>query len=324
MAAETPKGAPKEAAEPQEDLEATLTDLEQKIDRLKVLYDQYFMGIEKLEPQVPRKDVTRVINNLNKLQIRNTGLRFRYRTLVQRFNVYLTHWNRILREIEAGTYERDVARAQRSMARRGVELTAEAAVELGLKPKNRSAEGDGPATVPNLAEAAAAAAALMTPSLDPAAAGAPPAASTIDAALAAAMGLAAHPGATTPDGLPVIEGTPRDGLPAARPPTPAGVPAARPPTPAGVPAARPAAGSPPGGTALAGGMTMEQVQTLFRRLTHAKKLCGESTDGLKIETLIATINKQAPKIMAEHKCREVEFTVAIKSDKTVLKAVPKK
>jgi hypothetical protein len=306
MAAETPKSAQKEALQQQqqqaEDLETTLSDLEQKIDRLKVLYDQYFMGIEKLEPQVPRKDATRLINNLSKIQIRNTGLRFRYRTLVQRFNVYLTHWNRILREIDAGTYERDVARAQRNMARRGVELTPEAAVELGLKPKSRPAEDGEPATVPNLAAAAAAAVAMMRPSPD--------------AAVAAAMGVAPRPAAGTPDGVPVVTGTPRDGLPAARPPTPAGVPAAgRPPTPAGVPAA---------GPGVVGGMSMDQVQTLFRRLTHAKKLCGESTDGLKLETLIATINKQAPKIMAEHKCREVEFTVAIKGDKTVLKAVPKK
>src|SRR5512138_1567429 len=81
-------------AEP-ESLEDTLDKLEQKVDRLKVLYDQYFMGIEKVEPLVPRKEVNRTILNLAKIQIRNTGLRFRYRTLVQRFNVHITYWNRI-------------------------------------------------------------------------------------------------------------------------------------------------------------------------------------------------------------------------------------
>ncbi|MBI5478773.1 MAG: hypothetical protein HY906_07960, partial [Deltaproteobacteria bacterium] len=58
-----------------ENLEDILEALEQKIDRLKVLYDQYFMGIEKVEPLVVRKDVNRTILNLGKNQIRNTGLR---------------------------------------------------------------------------------------------------------------------------------------------------------------------------------------------------------------------------------------------------------
>lgn len=45
--------------------------------------------------------------------MRNTGARFRFQTLVQRFTSYQTYWNRILRQMEEGTYRRDVARAQR-------------------------------------------------------------------------------------------------------------------------------------------------------------------------------------------------------------------
>ena len=55
------------------------------------------MGIEKLEPTVPRKDVERRIQVLRKEQIRNTALRFRFQMILQRYNTYQTHWLRICR-----------------------------------------------------------------------------------------------------------------------------------------------------------------------------------------------------------------------------------
>ena len=77
-----------------------------RVDRLRSLYEQYFMGIERLEPTVPRKDVDRRIQSLRKEQIRNTALRFRFQMILQRYNTYQTHWMRICREIENGTYKR--------------------------------------------------------------------------------------------------------------------------------------------------------------------------------------------------------------------------
>ena len=64
------------------------------LDRLRSLYEQYFMGIEKIEPAVPRKDVERSIHVLRKEQIRNTALRFRFQMVLQRYNTYQTHWQR--------------------------------------------------------------------------------------------------------------------------------------------------------------------------------------------------------------------------------------
>src|SRR5580658_10805709 len=88
-------------------------DLETAVDRLRSLYEQYFMGFEKMEPQVPRKDVDRKIHVLRKEHFRNTALRFRFQMILQRYNTYQTHWQRILREIESGTYKRHVLRAER-------------------------------------------------------------------------------------------------------------------------------------------------------------------------------------------------------------------
>ena len=100
----------------QVEIERLIGELEIAVDRLRSLYEQYFMGIEKLEPTVPRKDVDRRIHVLRKEQIRNTALRFRFHMLLQRYNTYQTHWQRICRDIENGTYKRHVLRAQQRFA----------------------------------------------------------------------------------------------------------------------------------------------------------------------------------------------------------------
>ena len=99
-------------AEQQSTVEKQIGELEVAVDRLRSLYEQYFMGIEKIEPMVPRKDVDRRIYTVRKEQIRNTALRFRFQMILQRYNTYQTHWQRICREIENGTFKRHLVRAK--------------------------------------------------------------------------------------------------------------------------------------------------------------------------------------------------------------------
>ena len=84
----------------QVDIAEVLKELELKVERLKVLYEQYFMGIEKMEPQVARKEVTRTMLTLQQQYIRNTAMRFKFNTMLQKWQIYVTYWNRVLREIE--------------------------------------------------------------------------------------------------------------------------------------------------------------------------------------------------------------------------------
>jgi hypothetical protein len=93
------------------EIDKALEDIETRVERLRALYEQYFMGIEKLEPQIPRKELERRIQVLRKEQIRNTAQRFKFNTVVQRYNTMQQHWMRIVREIENGTFRRDVIRA---------------------------------------------------------------------------------------------------------------------------------------------------------------------------------------------------------------------
>ena len=88
-----------------------IEDLEPKVERLKALYQQYFMGIEKIPPSVLRKDVERTIWRLRRERLQNTRLRFKFQQIIQRYNTYSQYWARIMREIEKGTYKRDLMRA---------------------------------------------------------------------------------------------------------------------------------------------------------------------------------------------------------------------
>lgn len=96
----------------QREIEIAVGELEERVDRLRVLYEQYFLGFEKLEPTVPRKDVDRRFAILRKENIRNTALRFRFNVVTQKYNTYAMHWTRICRQIEEGTFKRHVRRAK--------------------------------------------------------------------------------------------------------------------------------------------------------------------------------------------------------------------
>lgn len=94
-------------------------DLERRMERTRALYDMYFQGLERVEPVQARKQLYRMVVNANPSLINNTALRFRLRSLVQRFNVLQSYWNRTQMQIERGTFQRDLKRARRRNRQRG-------------------------------------------------------------------------------------------------------------------------------------------------------------------------------------------------------------
>jgi hypothetical protein len=119
-----------------EGIEARLGEMELKIDRLRSMYESYFMGMERMPPNALRRDMNRMMLEIHQVPISNASLRFRLQALTQKWVLHTTYWNRTMREIEAGTCRRDMARAQRHLAERGGVITEEEAIALGI-PKNR-------------------------------------------------------------------------------------------------------------------------------------------------------------------------------------------
>ncbi len=112
------------AEEAELDLDEELEELELRLERLRALYEQYFLGIEKLEPAVPRKDVERRIWVLRRVKFRNTAKRFKFNVLTQRYNTFQQYWARICREIENGTYKRHMLRAEKAFGADALTIAA--------------------------------------------------------------------------------------------------------------------------------------------------------------------------------------------------------
>ncbi|HUP48086.1 MAG TPA: MXAN_5187 C-terminal domain-containing protein [Thermoanaerobaculia bacterium] len=79
-----------------------LDKLEEDIRRLKNKYDQFFSGIQKMPPMTDRRNVEVYIHELNKLKMRDNTRRFRFNTLLSRYNQYREMWGRRMREREEG------------------------------------------------------------------------------------------------------------------------------------------------------------------------------------------------------------------------------
>jgi len=160
------------------ELEVALEELESRLERLRALYEQYFMGIERIEPAIPRKDIDRRIYVLRREKIRNTAKRFKLQTIISRYNTFQQYWQRICREIENGTYKRHVIRAERIAP--GQILTIAARKRLGRAAlEAMEPEADAP---------------IRTPSAPPSA----PPPSARPAAPAARLAPPPKPGARTP------------------------------------------------------------------------------------------------------------------------------
>jgi hypothetical protein len=83
------------------------------------------MGIQKQAPAFIHNDVERKLRDLVQLNVRNTGLRYRLATLQQKFGSYNSYWRRTLRQIENGTYARNLAKIGREAAKKGADIPEE-------------------------------------------------------------------------------------------------------------------------------------------------------------------------------------------------------
>ncbi len=97
---------------PQEKFAEDLDELEEAITNLQVLYEKYFLGIDRRPPEQERLRVSRKMREMRTTMVRNTALKFRINTLFAKLISFERMWDRTLREIEEGTYKRDVFKAK--------------------------------------------------------------------------------------------------------------------------------------------------------------------------------------------------------------------
>lgn len=330
-----------------EDIAELLDDLQKRMDRCKVMFEQYFLGIQKTAPSQLQIELERRIRKLTQTHISNTGLRFRFTTLSQKFASYNTYWRRTMRQIENGTYIRDIVKVGREAVRLGKDVPDELLAKMPKRMRERilrdrdqvrerqertvnqeqalRASGkvreNRAGNVHRLDEADL----LEDLDLDSIFAGmmdekVASEASDIRAARRKAeidtdveqLLLGSQPHSALTEDTVEERAFARPAPPArAKPRVPP--PQRTPQPPPGTPASKP----PPG-------MSVAESQALYKRYKKARELVGENTSNLSYDRLMRSLNKQAPKILQDHDAKGVSFNVVVKGDRVVLKAKPKK
>lgn len=112
MAKRPPEDALAKAKREKDEVEAECQALEEEVEALKAKYEQYFLGVERREPNRQRDELKKRVMRLKGAFTRNTGLKFRIQSLHARFISYERLWLRSAREKEEGTYRRDLFKAR--------------------------------------------------------------------------------------------------------------------------------------------------------------------------------------------------------------------
>lgn len=315
------------------EVDERLTLLGKQLDRLKVLYEQYFMGIQKVPPNQLHRDVERGVRELTQLKIRNTAMRYRFTTISQKFGSYNTYWRRTMRQIESGKYVRDVNRAVRRARAKGEDIPDEVLRTLPKRVQDRVRrdrealrkrqirDGTLPAEATEGAEGPESAESAATELDEPARSRNPKPTSwqidenaefDMDAMFASIKDPAA-------EAANAAKAKAEAAAKAKVRATAAAKARAKPPAPART--ARPGTKKPDGSSS---GMDEKQRRALYKRYIKARKLVGERIDNVSYDKLMRTIDKQSGRIMKQHKkAKRVDFNVVIKDDKVILKAKPK-
>lgn len=295
-----------------EEQEILIGELENDIDRLHALYNQYFMGIEKLEPTVVRKNLDRKINLLRREHIKNTALRFRMQMQIQKYNTQSTYWNRVCRQIENGTYNRQVMLAKKRIhARHKDPIQTPPVSETDILFSQTSLDADDAGRIELDMNAFGADLSTFGIDLDD------PFADTI---------LASEPSVPKPPPIEAPQKPPGPAVSAPRPssrpplPKPSRLPApprkSPPPLPTASNAKPRTARQPEKQASSAMSVSQEQAQSLYRRYLAARKRCNEPVDNVSFRSVSDSLNA---KLKASG--GKVDFKVVIRGGKAVIKAV---
>ncbi len=267
-----------------EGIEARIQEMERKMDRLRSLYESYFMGMERIPPDTLRRELNRMMLEMQQVPIGRASLRFRLQALTQKWVLHTTFWNRTMREIEGGTYRRDVARTQRHLSERGGIITEEEALALGI-PKNRVKAFV--AHQQKLGAKRSDQAASPTPVSEPAA--------------------QAAPSSTSAPRAP--------GQPASPPPPARAAGQGPPPVPNRAPARAPALPALPG-------LSDQEFEGAYQRYVRAHRDLGIEDQAIPREKIHSRLGKQLPKILDEKRCDRVRLEIAVEDGKVRLRAWP--
>lgn len=282
--------------------------LDKDIEKLKVAYEQYFMGISRVAPGPAHAACERMFRDFARANIRKTSVRFRVNALKQKFASYNTYWRRILRQIEKGTYVRDMARVQRRAIETGQDVPDEVLAKMPkrmrdeLLKRRESSQADSTKRKSRKRTHAVDADLFGDLDLD----------NAFDSILSEAAAAVDKPSIDTTglgDDLDSAFGSLLD--------EPEPKPARKAPKP--ISTRKESAAQNKRAPSVPPGMTESQTRQLYQKFVQARKSVGASNP-LSYEQMVKSLNSSAPKVMSKYGTKSVDFEVVIKNNKAVLQA----
>jgi hypothetical protein len=264
--------------------EAEIARLDAMIEDLRKKYELYFSGMEKREPSMERMTVEGLARRLHSTLIFNTGLVYRLKSVATRLTSYQAYWDRTLRQMEEGTFRRELDKRKLIQQDWAVKREAERLGE-GYIGMHEYLDGD-------LDDE------LHRAAMD--ALGNEPAENQPEAPPDAIERLETpEPASFTPVPLPAASSAPAYPVP----------PAPYNPPSTGI-TARPKGG----------GMTESRVKEIYEAFMSARRAVGENTN-LSLEGFRRQIESQLPNLREKFRTENIDFKVSIKGGKALLKAV---
>lgn len=118
------KEAASERALERINVRAELEKLEQLLEALKVQFEQFFCGVISVPPDKLHAEVKAMRRRVLRAPFKNSEMNFRFQSLENRYHTYRSYWERVMRERDAGTYSRDVFKANLRQAQANQERFA--------------------------------------------------------------------------------------------------------------------------------------------------------------------------------------------------------
>lgn len=76
--------------------------LEEMLRKLKIQYDLFFLGVRKVPPTFERARLDAMVHEMSRVRLRDISARFRFNTILGRYNQFRELWSRRSRERDEG------------------------------------------------------------------------------------------------------------------------------------------------------------------------------------------------------------------------------
>lgn len=311
---------------------ALLDSFDDALENLRVAYEKYFSGVDRVAPVRQFDALRRQFRNLERVSVRSTQLRFRMDNSRARFVSFQHYWTRVEREIERGVSRRDLLRLRAAAPPAAARASASAESRLQdtptpdrlpwediLEGPDVAAVADPAPMASSLANEGSGSAAALRPGVGSRPEGSSP-------KLAATKTMSAEvsgPARTEVGGPPPSE---NPGLPPRVVPKQAAAsagpsaPASRPSGSASPPLAR--RGPPPPPPPPLPGVDPGELRAVFGEFVRAKQALGEDVKGITFSAMCRRVASETPKLLERYRCERVRYEVSTADGRVRLLARP--